>query len=47
RISLLDLHRDLSAVLPGRSAEDLGSFVAALERDGLIARDGDAVALSD
>ena len=47
RISLLDLHRSLEAALPGRSADEVGGFVAALERDGLVKRDGDRVALAD
>ena len=47
RISLLDLCRDLEPVLPGRTVDDVGRFVTALERDGLIARDGDGVALAD
>ena len=47
RISLLDLHGDLLPVLPGRSLEDVGKLVAILERDGLIARDGETIALQD
>lgn len=35
-ISLLDLHRDLAAVLPGRSPEDLAGVLYALIRDGLV-----------
>jgi len=47
RISLLDLHRDLEPVLPGRTADDVRAFVSALERDGLIARDGESIALAE
>jgi A/G-specific adenine glycosylase len=47
RISLLDLHRSLEPLLPGRTFDDVASLVSALERDGLIASDGDAVALAD
>ncbi len=47
RISLLDLHRSIEPALPGRSADDVRSLVAALERDGLIARDGECVALAE
>ena len=47
RISLLDLHRDLGPALPGKTVEEVGALVAALERDGLIARSGDRVALAE
>jgi len=47
RISFLDLHRDLEPVLPGRTIDDVRAFVRALERDGLIARDGESVALAE
>jgi len=47
RISFLDLHRDLETVLPGRTVDDVRAFVVALERDGLIARDGESVALAE
>jgi A/G-specific adenine glycosylase len=47
RISLLDLHRSIEPALPGRSVEDVRVLVAALERDGLIARDGERVALAE
>lgn len=47
RISFLDLHRDLEALLPGRTVEDVRTYVRALERDGLIARDGESVALAE
>lgn len=45
RISLLDLHRCLEPMLPGRSARDVYVLVAALERDGLVNSDGDTVSL--
>ena len=47
RISLLDLHRDLAPLMPSRSIEDVRNIVLVLERDGLIARDGESVALKD
>jgi A/G-specific adenine glycosylase len=47
RISLLDLHRELAPKLPGRTADDVSAFVAALERDGLVSRDGDSIALAE
>ena len=47
RISLLDLHRSLTAVVAGRSAEEIDGFVAALEREGLVSRDGTHVSLRE
>ncbi len=47
RISLLDLHGDLQPLMPERSLEDVCNLVAILEQDGLIARDGEAIALRD
>jgi len=47
RISLLDLHGDLQPLMPERSVEDVNELVAILERDGLIARDGEAIALRE
>ncbi|MGB6986409.1 MAG: hypothetical protein WBD74_10595 [Candidatus Aquilonibacter sp.] len=47
RISLLDLHGDLQPLMPERSLEDVRNLVAILEQDGLIARDGEAIALRD
>jgi A/G-specific adenine glycosylase len=47
RISLLDLYGDLRALLPERSLEDVTGLVAILHRDGLVALDGDSVALPD
>lgn len=47
RISLLDLHGDLAPELPGRSVDELRAFVAALQRDGLVASQDDRIALSE
>ncbi|HEX8805292.1 MAG TPA: hypothetical protein VF741_00030 [Candidatus Aquilonibacter sp.] len=47
RISLLDLHSDLRPLMPDRSLEDVRDLVAILEQDGLIAREGEAIALRD
>jgi A/G-specific adenine glycosylase len=47
RISLLDLHRALSPLLPGRSENDVRAFVSGLERDGLVSSDGERVALRE
>jgi A/G-specific adenine glycosylase len=47
RISLLDLHSDLQPLMPERSLEDVRGLVAILEQDGLIAREGEAIALRD
>jgi A/G-specific adenine glycosylase len=46
RISLLDLHRELEPML-GRSAADVRSFVAALEKDGLVTCSDEFVALAE
>jgi A/G-specific adenine glycosylase len=46
-ISLLDLHGDLQSLMPERSLEDVTGLVAILERDGLVTRDGETVALRD
>jgi len=47
RISLLDLHGELQPVMPERSLEEVSRLVAILERDGLIARDGETIALQE
>jgi hypothetical protein len=47
QISLLDLHRSLTPLLPDRSVGDVAALVAALERDGLVAGDGERVALRE
>lgn len=47
RISLLDLHRQLRAVLPSRTVDDVRGIVVSLERDGLVATHGESVALKD
>ncbi len=38
-ISLLDLHHDLAAALPGRDPADLATILGALMRDGLVEGD--------
>jgi len=47
RISLLDLHRAVGPVMPGRSVDEIREFVAALARDGLVTDDGTSVALQE
>jgi A/G-specific adenine glycosylase len=47
RISLLDLHADLAALLAPRSFAELRDIVEGLERDGLVARLGEGFALRD
>ncbi|MBV8118162.1 MAG: A/G-specific adenine glycosylase [Candidatus Eremiobacteraeota bacterium] len=47
RISLLDLHGELTTVLRERTLEELDALVAILEREGLVARDGALIALRD
>jgi A/G-specific adenine glycosylase len=47
RISLLDLHHDLQAVLRERTLKDVEELVAILERDGLVACDGANVGLRE
>ncbi len=47
RISMLDLHRDLIPILPARTYDEVRDIVLVLERDGLIAREGESVALKD
>jgi A/G-specific adenine glycosylase len=47
KISLLDLHHSLEELLPGRSLDDVRTYVAALARDGLVAHGGEHVALRD
>jgi A/G-specific adenine glycosylase len=46
-ISLLDLHRAVEPLWPGRAIEDVEELVGALERDGLVARRGERIALAD
>ncbi len=47
RISLLDLHRQLVPLIGDRSLDDVRGFVVALEREGLIANDGERIALRE
>ena len=47
RISLRALHRAVSPLIPERDIDEVRAFVAALERDGLVTRDGDGVALRE
>ena len=47
RISLLDLHRDLHAILPPHALGGMENTLRALERDGIVRRDGESVALRD
>jgi A/G-specific adenine glycosylase len=47
RISLLDLHGSLAPLLPGRSVRDVGELVTSLEREGLVAGDGERFALRE
>jgi A/G-specific adenine glycosylase len=47
RISLIDLHRSIAPVVPGRGVDEVREFVAALERDGLVTDDGTHVALRE
>ena len=47
RISLLDLHHDVAPAISGRSFEEVRDFVAGLERDGIVMRDGNHVALRE
>jgi A/G-specific adenine glycosylase len=47
RISLLDLHGELQPLMPERSLEEVTRLVAILVRDGLVARDGETIALQD
>jgi A/G-specific adenine glycosylase len=47
RISLIDLHHDIAPAISGRSIEEVRDFVAGLERDGIVTRDGNHVALRE
>jgi A/G-specific adenine glycosylase len=46
-ISLLDLHREVAPLLPGRPIEEVDELVGELERDGLVARRGERIALAE
>jgi A/G-specific adenine glycosylase len=45
RISLLDLHRDLSEIMRERTHSQVRALVVALAGDGLVAVDGDEISL--
>lgn len=47
RISLLDLHGAVRPAGTGRTLDELRELVVALERDGLVSRDGEHVALRE
>ncbi|MEO9170846.1 MAG: hypothetical protein ABI282_09680, partial [Candidatus Baltobacteraceae bacterium] len=47
RISLLDLHHELQTVPAAHSIDDFNGLIFALERDGLLSCDGEAVSLRD
>ncbi len=46
RISLLDLEREIIGIVPPNIGERFDEFVAALEKDGVVARDGDGISLA-
>lgn len=46
-ISLLDLRRELEPVLPPHSIARMETTLSALQRDGIVTRDGESVALSE
>jgi A/G-specific adenine glycosylase len=46
-ISLIELHRAVAPAIPERTIEEVRAFVTALERDGLVMRDGNDVALRE
>ncbi len=47
RISLLDLHRSIGPAAAERSVSEVSALVQALERDGLVTRDGNGIALRE
>ncbi len=47
RISLLDLHREVAPLMPERSLSDVERLVSLLVSDGLVATDGETIALRD
>lgn len=47
RISLLDLTAEVQPQLPGRTSEELGELIAALERDGLVSCAARGIALAE
>jgi len=46
QISLLDLEREIVGVVPPKVGERFDELVAALEKDGIVARDGDRLSLA-
>ncbi|GAC1393551.1 MAG: A/G-specific adenine glycosylase [Vulcanimicrobiaceae bacterium] len=46
-ISLLDLEREMDAILPPQSLGAMENTLKALERDGLVRRNGETIALTD
>lgn len=46
-ISLLDLRRDLRAILPQKALGGIENTLKALERDGIVSREGESFALTD
>lgn len=46
RIALLEMHRDLAEMLPGRTPSAMRALVDDLAREGLVAVDGDEVSLA-
>ncbi|MFN2527583.1 MAG: A/G-specific adenine glycosylase [Candidatus Baltobacteraceae bacterium] len=46
-MSLFDLHRDLRAVLPPESLGGMENTLKALERDGIVRREGESFALTE
>ncbi|MDQ6929720.1 MAG: A/G-specific adenine glycosylase [Candidatus Eremiobacteraeota bacterium] len=47
RISLLDLQRDMQTVLPAKTLDSIEETLGALERDGIVRRDGESFALPE
>ena len=47
RISLLELHRDLRGTLPRHALGNMEKTLKALERDGIVRREGESIALRE
>lgn len=47
RISFLELRRDMQAVLPAKTLDGIEKTLQALERDGIVRRDGESFALPE